>query len=202
MKLLGVGKTRFHTLSYAARTGSQFCPYDLRFTPKGKRSVQSEKREKVHAFLTQLYEQTAEFIPDGLNSNKRPRRGTSKFDRPDLNRDSIKHLPYGTINDYFKQCVAAHPGLGIGRKLFCSDACLGLADILKFKVCVCNTNQNIWQVSIVFVLFLYHFSLKLDLFRVPCNSTNPRFGKRTLRGNYAYGFSPTTPNAASVFIID
>lgn len=157
---------------------------------------------KYMLFLTQLYEQTAEFIPDGLNSNKRPRRGTSKFDRPDLNRDSIKHLPYGTINDYFKQCVAAHPGLGIGRKLFCSDACLGLADILKFKVCVCNTNQNIWQVSIVFVLFLYHFSLKLDLFRVPCNSTNPRFGKRTLRGNYAYGFSPTTPNAASVFVID
>ena len=84
--------------------------------------MQSEKREKVHAFLTQLYQQTAEFIPDGLNSNKRPRRGNLKFDRPDLNRDSIKHLPYGTINDYYKQCVAAHPDLGIGRKLFCSDA--------------------------------------------------------------------------------
>jgi len=109
------------TLNSAARKGEQYCPYDGRYMAKGKRLVMSSTREKVHAWLMQLYEQVAESIPDGLNSNKRPRQGDKKRDNPNLNRETIKHLPYGTINDYYNQCVAAYPDLKIGRKLFTSE---------------------------------------------------------------------------------
>ena len=120
MRLAGVGKTRFRTLSSAAQKGREFCPYDGRYVVRDK-PARSEAWEAVHGFLTQLYTESAEPIPDGINSNKRPRQGDKKIDSLTLDRSKIKHLPYGSIADYWRQCVAAHPTLKIGRKLFCSD---------------------------------------------------------------------------------
>ena len=120
LRIVGIGKHRFSTLSSAARRGEQYCPFDARYIIKEKKAP-SQEWEAVHGFLTGLYQDVAEPIPDGLNSNKRPRSGSSKRDAPGLDRSQIKHLPYGTINDYWVQCVDTYPHLKIGRKLFCSD---------------------------------------------------------------------------------
>ena len=120
MKLWGIGKYRFQTLSTAARNGATHCPFDQRFTPKGPR-LPSEARQIVHDFLMELYLQAAEHIPDGLNSNKRPRQGSFKLDRKGMDRSQMKHLPPGSINDYYVQCVSSNPGISISAKLFSSD---------------------------------------------------------------------------------
>ena len=67
--MLGLGKGRFRRLRRAVMNGAETCPYDGRFVPKGKQPP-SEKRARVYQFLTQLYVESAEPIPDGLNSNK------------------------------------------------------------------------------------------------------------------------------------
>lgn len=74
MKMIGIGKCRFAALRKSAQAGEEFAPYDLRFSAKGKRPM-SKKREVVHTFLTRLYMEQAEHLPDGCNSNKRPRQG-------------------------------------------------------------------------------------------------------------------------------
>eukprot|EP00438_Fugacium_kawagutii_P031725 Skav231801 [mRNA] locus=scaffold668:112117:117725:- [translate_table: standard] len=119
MKLMGIGKHRFNTLGSAARQGNEWCPYDLRYTVKEKRKP-SEKWNAVHSFLTKLYVEVAEPIPDGMSSNKRPRQGDKKLDSKSLDRSRMKHLPYGTIGDYHRQCVDEYPNMVISRKLFCS----------------------------------------------------------------------------------
>ena len=121
MRMFGLGKHRFHTLSSAARHGHQHCPFDGRYIAKGPKP-QSPEREAVHQFLMELYVQAAEPIPDGLNSNKRPRQGLKRFDQKGLDRSKMKHLPPGSINDYYVQCVAANPGMTISRKLFSSES--------------------------------------------------------------------------------
>lgn len=120
MKLLAIGKHRFSTLRSAVQRGDEWCPYDGRYTTKEKRAP-SDAWIKVHAFLTQLYAEAGEAIPDGWNSNKRPRSGSTKLDSPGLDRTEMRHLPHATISDYWRQCVDAHPGVVISRKLFCSD---------------------------------------------------------------------------------
>ena len=121
MMLLGVGTGRFSTLSSAARRGEEFCPYDGRFVPREKKKP-SESWERVSLFLDPkcTWKQQSTSLMD-LNSNKRPRHGAKKLDSHDLDRSQIKHLPYGTINDYWNQCVAANPGVKISRKLFSSE---------------------------------------------------------------------------------
>lgn len=121
MSLLGVGKGRFRTLNTAARKRADFCPYDGRFGVREKKAP-SHKWDRVHSYLTQLYHECAEPIPDGWNSNKRPRSGPTKLDTPQLDRSKLRHLPYGTIADYWNQCMAVNSDLQISRKLFCSDA--------------------------------------------------------------------------------
>ena len=76
MKLLGVGKHRFATISKAVNEGQDRCPLDQRFLPKEK-PPQSVKRQAVYEYLHSLYEQAAERLPDGnaSHSNKRPRQG-------------------------------------------------------------------------------------------------------------------------------
>ena len=120
IKLFGLGKNRFNTLNGAARRGEEHCPHDQRYVPRGKK-VPSEKWVKVSEFLMRLYLEIAEPIPDGLNSNKRPRLGTQKLDGKHLDRSKIKHLPHGSINDYWRQCTAALPNLGVSRKFFCTE---------------------------------------------------------------------------------
>ena len=116
-KLLGIGKGRFSTLSKACRAG-EGCPFDPRFIPKGQQPA-SEKRDLVFQFLSDLYHDVGEFIPDGLNSNKRPRHGTAKIDPKDMPRDAIKHLPAASISDYHRQCKDQLKDQSISRKLFC-----------------------------------------------------------------------------------
>ena len=123
MRLMGIGKHRFHVLVTAARDPKcDVCPFDLRFTPKGPKTF-SRKRELVHGFLLDLYDQVAESIPDGLNSNKRPRRDTLKVDPADLNRETIKHLPAASICDFWRQCKAALKDDTVSLKLFSSEPC-------------------------------------------------------------------------------
>lgn len=108
--------------------------------------------EAVHSFLTGLWMDVAEPIPDGLNSNRRPRSGSSKRDAPDLDRSQLKHLPHASITEYWKQCADAFPHLHIGRKLFSSDPQLNLpyvivlysfGIILLCYVRICEEQSNI-----------------------------------------------------------
>ena len=123
MKFVSIGKSRFRTIYKAAKNGEGSCPFDLRFCPRGEQPM-SPKAECIHQFLTKLYEETAECLPDGINSNKRPRQGKDRFDPPEMNRDNVKHLPPGTIREYHAQCQAAYPQHTISKKLFSSVSCL------------------------------------------------------------------------------
>ena len=109
---------RFSVLSPAVRDGETNCPYDGRYIPRGQQPP-SEKRTQIHQFLLGLWEDVAEPIPDGLNSNKRPRHGDMKIDPGDMTRAEIRHLPAASISDYFRQCQASLKDETISRKLFC-----------------------------------------------------------------------------------
>lgn len=117
IRLLGIGKSRFGSLRKAVVSGQEYCPFDLRYGSKGPK-IRSHTRECVHEFLTKLYLEVAEPIPDGINSNRRPRQGRYKLDRPNLDRSAIRHVPYGSISDYHRQCQLDYPAQKIGRKLF------------------------------------------------------------------------------------
>ena len=102
--------------------------------------------------LTKLYEETAECLPDGINSNKRPRQGRDRFDPPEMDRDNVKHLPPGSIREYHAQCQALYPQHTISKKLFSSVSCLGFKQhflILEFlrKIFSCFPlgAENWWQ---------------------------------------------------------
>ena len=121
MKMMGIGKHRFEVLAKAARDPEcQHCPYDPRYVPTGPKPS-SEKRARVYDFLLELYDQVAESIPDGLNSNKRPRRGLLRTDPESMQRETIKHLPAGSINDYWRQCKASLRDESVSRKLFSEE---------------------------------------------------------------------------------
>ena len=147
MLMIGIGKGRFQTLAHAARNGEDHCPFDSRYIPKGPR-VSDPRREKVHQFLLGLYDDVAEHIPDKLNSNKRPRRAPLKLDPANMDRSTIKHLPAGSINDYFRQCKASIKDETLSRKLFCSEPCLKVLSNSFEISCIC------WFV--VSVCFLSH----------------------------------------------
>ena len=134
--MMGVGKKRFSTLSTAARHGEEHPPYDGRFVKRGKKLVPTASREQIYDFRMKLYQQVAEHLPDGLNSNKRPRRGEKKIDSPDLDRKNIKHLPYASIQDYYRLCVESLGGTRVSRKLFCSDPQNNYCNIFtRFSAC-------------------------------------------------------------------
>lgn len=126
LKLLALGKQRFHKMRRAHARGEEYAPFDMRCVPRGQQTP-SQARESVYHFLMTLYTESAEAIPDGLNSNKRPRQGVHKFDPKNLDRSRMKHLPHGSIMDYFRQCQSAHPTQKIGLKLFNSAPGLKLA---------------------------------------------------------------------------
>ena len=136
MLMIGIGKGRFQTLAHAARNGEDHCPFDSRYIPKGPR-VSDPRREKVHQFLLGLYDDVAEHIPDKLNSNKRPRRAPLKLDPANMDRSTIKHLPAGSINDYFRQCKASIKDETLSRKLFCSEPCLKVLSNSFEISCIC-----------------------------------------------------------------
>ena len=82
--------------------------------------LSSVKRgNKCLTFCMSFGKTFAEPIPDGLNSNKRPRHGNDKCDPKNMCRENIKHLPAGSINDYHRQCQAALKDMSVSRKLFC-----------------------------------------------------------------------------------
>lgn len=95
MRLLGLGKGRFHTLLHAVKEKQECCPFDQRYIPRGPQLL-SEKKTKAHEFLMQLYQEAAEPIPDGLNSNKRSCEGAHRLDPKGMNRSLIKHLLHGS----------------------------------------------------------------------------------------------------------
>ena len=121
-KMMGIGKGRFSKMGKALRSGEAYCPYDARYIARGS-SQPSEKYQKVYSYLLEMYANVAEFIPDGLNSNKRPRHAGMRLDKPGMNRDRIKHLPHASISDYHRQCQAAKNDASISRKLFSTVPC-------------------------------------------------------------------------------
>lgn len=118
-RMMGIGKGRFGRMRTALAKGADDCPFDLRYIKSGPKTP-SEAWFQVHGFLTKLYTEAAEEIPDGLNSTKRPRHGANKIDKPTMNRAHIKHLPHASITDYWTQCMAALPGVKVSKKLFTS----------------------------------------------------------------------------------
>ena len=121
MKLLGVGKHRFATISKAVNEGQDRCPLDQRFLPKEK-PPQSVKRQAVYEYLHSLYEQAAERLPDGnaSHSNKRPRQGRRKYDDAEMCRNEVRHLPPGTFMEYLRLCRLELTDFKISRQLFTS----------------------------------------------------------------------------------
>lgn len=93
-RLLGIGKTRFSTLSKSVRAGDRVAPLDGRYLPRGP-GKQSHKRSLVYDFLHNLWLTTGESLPDAghSSSNKRPRQGSYKLDSPALDRKKLRHLP-------------------------------------------------------------------------------------------------------------
>ena len=92
----------------------------MRHAPREQKDP-SELRQLVYHFLMKLYTEVAESIPDGLNSNKRPRQGKEhRFDPVEMDRTSLRHLPHASIRDYHRQLLAQNPGKKIGIKLFSS----------------------------------------------------------------------------------
>lgn len=120
MTLFGVGKGRFRALHDAVARGEECPPYDQRYMPRGPQAL-SDKSERVHQFLRKLYEELAEYIPDGINSNKRPRQRPFLHDNPKMDRSQLKHLPPGSVSEYHQQCQAQNPGLSVSKKLFSSE---------------------------------------------------------------------------------
>lgn len=136
IKLIGIGKRRFTNLSQAVDQGLEFAPLDRRFMPRepGKQSV---KREAVHDFLYELWEQAAETLPDQghTSSNKRPRQGKFKYDSPNMSRCEIRHLPPGKFMDYLRLCRAEHPDYVISKKLFSSAGASTHFQRISFNGC-------------------------------------------------------------------
>ena len=120
MTLFGLGKGRFRTLHGAVARGEELPPLDQRFVPRGAQPL-SDKAERVHQFLQKIYLELAEFLPDGINSNKRPRQRPFLHDRPEMRRSELKHLPPGSVSEYHQQCQAQNPGVSISKKLFSSE---------------------------------------------------------------------------------
>ena len=118
---------------------------DGRYIFRGKQPA-SEARERVYDFLNELYLESAEFIPDGLNSNKRPRQAGYKLDSKNLDSSAIKHLPPGSINEYYQLCKAANPGVKISRKLWASVTWkLELRDVLAIII--------VWRGTAISLIF-------------------------------------------------
>lgn len=132
-KLLSVGSGRLETMLAAARDGAEEAPYDLRYLHRGCNAELSQKRALVHQYLTQLYNEVAEPMPDGMNSRKRPRHGELRQDPKDLDRSAIKHLPPGTFAEYHSQFEACHPGVKVSRKLFCAEWQAGFLEKLRVR---------------------------------------------------------------------
>lgn len=172
MKFVSIGKSRFRTIYKATKNGEASCPFDLRFCPRGEQPM-GPKAECVHQFLTKLYEETAECLPDGINSNKRPRQGRDRFDPPEMDRDNVKHLPPGTIREYHAQCQALYPQHTISKKLLSSVSCLGF-------------RQH----------FLILFEKNIELFSawgrklMAAVFWDCRFGSNTSKGSCAYDLIP------------
>lgn len=116
-KLLSMGKSRFRRMRAAILKGAQHCPFDARYIAKGPREP-SAAWLACHEFLTKLWLESAERLPDGLNSRKRPRQGSQKRDDPQMDRTNLKHLRPGSIRDYWMQCCAYNVQHRISRKLF------------------------------------------------------------------------------------
>ena len=132
-KLLSVGSGRLETMLAAARDGAEEAPYDLRYLHRGCNAELSQKRALVHQYLTQLYNEVAEPMPDGMNSRKRPRHGELRQDPKDLDRSAIKHLPPGTFAEYHSQFEACHPGVKVSSKLFCAEWQAGFLEKLRVR---------------------------------------------------------------------
>ena len=134
-KLVAVGSGRFRTLDKAAQAGLSHPPMDMRFIKRGAETSDkvSGKRQLVHNFLMSLYMQCAEPIPDGLNSNKRPRHGSQKLDPKNLDRSQMRHLPPGSFAGYHRQFMALHPDSNVSRKLFCTEWQSGFMNKLRIR---------------------------------------------------------------------
>lgn len=117
VKMLSMGKSRFRRMREALMQGAEHCPFDARFITKGPREP-SAAWLACHEFLSKIWLECAERLPDGINSRKRPRQGLNKLDKPGLDRSEIRHLPPGSIRDYWMQCCASNEGHTISRKLF------------------------------------------------------------------------------------
>ena len=120
-KLIGVGKTRFKTLSTSVKSGAEIAPLDGRYIPSGPRP-QSHNRSLVYNVLYNLWLTAGECLPDGAHtsSNKRPRQAKWKTDSKQLDRSQVRHLPPGKFMDYYRLCTVENPGASISRKLFTS----------------------------------------------------------------------------------
>ena len=136
MRLLGIGKHRFTSITKAIKSGLERPEMDSRFLPREEKP-QSVKRQAVLDFLHALYEQSAERLPDGnsSNSNKRPRQGVYKYDDATVSRDEVRHLPPGTFQDYLRLCRLELSSFKVSRQLFSS--------VSASRICSCFFYLNV-----------------------------------------------------------
>ena len=84
----------------------------------------------------QLYLESAEHIPDGVNCKKKPRQGSKKLDRKGMDRSQIKHLPHGSINDYYVQVSVIESWIGGQWETFQLRTLTSISMILLFTLCL------------------------------------------------------------------
>ena len=127
VKLIWIGKLRFSRLLIPARNPDvSECPADGRYMPKGPQGTLKE--QYVFDYLQGLYESAAETLPDCPSnsvSNKRPRQYPYQRDSKDMNRANIRHLPPGTIKDYWRLMLAHDPTIRISSQLFAKSTLHG-----------------------------------------------------------------------------
>lgn len=203
MKVFGIGKGRFRTLFRAAKAGKDACPFDNRYVVRGLQPM-TPAAELIHGFLTKLYLEQAEHLPDGINSNKRPRHAGHRFDPPDMPREHIRHLPPGSFSEYFAQCRAIHPGTKMSKKLFSQARvpCVAWHRKLLARRYGCGTSRTNYVSDSVPTMQSVGNAFDIDLSSGSWDIAQRRFGHRGLSWTSIWLGSTVTARSTGLSALD
>lgn len=104
----------------------------------------SEKRMKVFEFLEWMWRTCAEPVPDEYASSKMPHRLSAGKQKKKKNCEGVRQLPPGSLQDYYKLCVADHPEERISYNLWSSVSGMSIVDLrLVYVELTCMS--SIWM---------------------------------------------------------
>ncbi len=133
-RLLSLGSHRYQRLSAACRGGALDCPLDGRMIAQMRVKPPSEKRMKVFEFLEWMWRTCAEPVPDEYASSKMPHKLAAGKQKKKKNCEGVRQLPPGSLQDYYKLCVAEYPEENISYNLWSSVSGTSIVDLRLFHV--------------------------------------------------------------------